>query len=390
MDRAAVTEPVVVVGPAAVCGPGGVDATLASVALDAIDDRLTVFADRVVAVRELWRDVMHAALAGERGPAVLVVPSWWPRSRVELVEHAMLESCARVAVLLRGRHARSGTSDAIELGPDCVVVHTATDERFVLPRAGCVADDVLATLPATTSVVIDVPDGVPESHSLAAELARRMRTRGIAVTSLNDDGVRRAVFNSRRARLGESGSHRRPTRARNPRVVVVGAALAVIAALAGVAVHPGGHAVQTERVSWVLEGWVAVEVPADWTVERVTTGPGSARVQVLSPVVPHVAIHVTQARVREQETLEETAEALKIALDEQPRELFTDFEADARSAGRPAVRYRERRADVGVDWVVVLDGGVRIAVGCQFALDRPDPDPACERAVRTAHAVQRN
>ena len=69
---------------------------------------------------------------------------------------------------------------------------------------------MLATLPATTSVVIDVPDGVPESPLLAAELARRLRKRGIAVTSLDDDGVRRAVSNSRRARLGGPASTPRP------------------------------------------------------------------------------------------------------------------------------------------------------------------------------------
>jgi type VII secretion-associated protein (TIGR03931 family) len=390
MDRPAMTEPVVVIGPAAVCGPGVVEATLASVALEAIDDRLTVLADRVVAVRELWCDVMHAALAGERGAAVLVVPSWWPRSRVELVEDAMLESCAHVTVLLRGCSARSEASDVVELGPDCVVVHAATGERFVLPRVGraeWVADNVLATLSTTTSVVIDIPDGVPESPLLAAELARRLRKRGIAVTSLDDDGVRRAVLASRRAELGGPGSNPRPVRARKPRVAVLVGALAVIAALAGAALNPGSHPPEADDVTWVVEGRVAAELPADWMVERVASGPGSARVQVLSPNDPHDAIHITQARVRVEETLQQTAEALKSALDEQPRGLFADFDPDARSAGRPAVTYRERRAAVEVDWVVVLDRGVRIAVGCQHAVDQPDPDPACERAVRTAHVV---
>jgi len=78
---------------------------------------------------------------------------------------------------------------------------------------------------------------------------------------------------------------------------------------------------------------------------------------------------------------------LKSALDEQPRGLFADFNPDDRSAGRPAVTYRELRAAFGVDWVVTLDRGVRIAIGCQHAVDQPDPDPACERAVRTAHLV---
>jgi type VII secretion-associated protein (TIGR03931 family) len=390
MDRSAMTQPVVVVGPASVCGPGVVEAGLALVALEAIDDRLTVLADHVVAVRELWCDVLHAALAGEQGSAVLVVPSWWPRSRVEVVEGAMLESCAHVAVVLRGRGTRSEASELVELGPDCVVVHAATGERFVLPcvgRAEWVADNVLATLSASTSVVIDVPDGVPESPLLAAELARRLRKRGSAVTSLDDDGVRRAVLASRRAELGGAGSAPRPVRARKPRVAVLVGALAVIAALAGAALNPGSRALERDDMTWVVEGRVAAELPADWVVERVASGPGSARVQVVSPNDPHVAIHFTQARVRVEETLQQTAQALKTALDEQPRGLFADFDPDARSAGRPAVTYRERRAAIAVDWVVVLDRGVRIAVGCQRAVDHPDPDPACERAVRTAHVV---
>jgi type VII secretion-associated protein (TIGR03931 family) len=390
MDRSTMTEPVVVVGPASVCGPGVVESALASVALEAIDDRLTVLADRVVAVRELWCDVLHAALAGEQGSAVLVVPSWWPRSRVEVVEDAMLESCAHVAVVLRGRGARSEASDLVELGPDCVVVHAATGDRFVLAcvgRAEWVADNVLATLSATRSVLIDVPDGVPELPFLAAELVRRLRKRGITVTSLDDDGVRRAVLASRRAELGGAGSAPRSVRARKPRVAVLVGALAVIAALAGAALNPGGRALERDDMTWVVEGRVAAELPADWVVDRVASGLGSARVQVVSSNDPHVAVHITQARVRVEETLQQTAQALKTALDEQPRGLFADFDPDARSAGRPAVTYRERRVAIAVDWAVVLDRGVRIAVGCQRAVDQPDPDPACERAVRTAHVV---
>jgi len=386
------TESVVVVGPAAVSGPGVVEATLVSVAFEAIDDRLAVHADRVVAVRQLWSELVHAALAGERRSAVLVVPSWWPRSRVELVEDAMLESCAHVSVLRRGRVPCSEESDVVELGPDCVVVHAATGERFVLPRAGRpepVADAVLATLPAGTSVVIDVPDGVPEATALAVELTRRLRKRGAAVTSLDDDGVRREVLASRRNLLGPpvSAAAPRRARARKPRVAMLAGTLAVIAALAGATLNPGGDALGRDDVTWVVEGRVAAELPADWPVERVASGPGSARVQVLSPNDPHVAIHVTQARVRVEETLQQTAEALKSALDEQPRGLFADFNPDDRSAGRAAVTYRELRVAVGVDWVVTLDRGVRIAIGCQHAVDQPDPDPACGRAVRTAHVV---
>jgi type VII secretion-associated protein (TIGR03931 family) len=389
MDRPGMTEPVVVVGPAAVCGPGTVDATSVAVALEAIDDRLAVHADRVVVVRELWGEVMRAALAGRCEAAVLVVPSWWPRSRVELVEEALLGSCAHVSVLPRGGNSRFAESHVVELGPDCVVVHAAAGERIVLPVAGrreSVADAVLATLPEATSVVLDVPDGVPESSLLAGELARRLRTRGITVTSLDDDGVRCAVMASRQADAGERRDQA-IIRTRNPRVAVAVGAAVVLAALVGAAMNPGADGHESAGVSWVVEGRVAVEVPADWQVQRVTSGPGSARLQMLSPREPLVGIHLTQARVGAQETPQRTAEAMRAALDEQPRGLFSDFSLGTGAPDGPVVTYRERRSAIGVDWAVMLDGGVRIAVGCQYALDRPEPDPACGRATRSAHVL---
>jgi type VII secretion-associated protein (TIGR03931 family) len=369
------------VGPATVSGPGVVEADLVSVALEAIDDRLAVHGDRVVAVREVWGEVMRAALAGEQRSAVLIVPSWWPRSRAELVEHAMLDSCAQVTVLARACVSRTGASHVVEFGPELVVVHAAAGNRIVLPLAGRssrVADEVVEILPAGASLVIDVPDGMRECTAVASEVARRMRARGVAATSLGDDGLRRAVLDSRRTHL--VGVH-------TPRVAVLVGALAVIAALAGAALTSGDEALASDDVTWVVEGRVAVELPAKWPVERVTSGPGSARVQVVSPNEPRVAIHVTQAGVRVEETLQDTAETLKVALDDQPHGLFVDFNPADRRAGRPAVTYRELRAAIGVDWVVMLDRGLRIAVGCQHVVDRPSPDPACERAVRTAHAL---
>jgi type VII secretion-associated protein (TIGR03931 family) len=85
--------------------------------------------------------------------------------------------------------------------------------------------------------------------------------------------------------------------------------------------------------------------------------------------------------------MQTTAETLKIALDAQPDGVFADFVADDREADRPAVTYTEVRSEVAVDWVVVLDRGLRIAIGCQHPRARPAIGPACERAVRTAHAI---
>ena len=140
--------------------------------------------------------------------------------------------------------------------------------------------------------------------------------------------------------------------------------------------------------TYLVEGRVALTVPANWPTERVVGGPGSARVQVTSPSDPEVALHVTQSPVAG-ETLSGTAERLKRAIDAEPAGVFVDFNPDGTSAGRPAVTYREVRAGHQVWWTVLLDGVVRISVGCQ---SRPGGEDAvrdvCEQAVRSAHAVQ--
>jgi type VII secretion-associated protein (TIGR03931 family) len=120
-------------------------------------------------------------------------------------------------------------------------------------------------------------------------------------------------------------------------------------------------------------------------MQRVVDGPGSARVQVTSPSDPELALHVTQSSVPD-ETLTGTAERLKRAIDAEPAGVFVDFNPSGTSAGRPAVTYREVRAGHQVRWTVLLDGAVRISIGCQ---SRPGGEDAvrevCEQAVRSAH-----
>jgi type VII secretion-associated protein (TIGR03931 family) len=108
---------------------------------------------------------------------------------------------------------------------------------------------------------------------------------------------------------------------------------------------------------------------------------------VVSPVDRIDAIHVTQSRVPDGQTLAAAAEALATALAEQPDGIFVDFTPAGERAHRPAVTYREIRPDRRIDWTVLLDGDVRIAIGCQGAADRPGPAAPCDRAIRSAHAV---
>jgi type VII secretion-associated protein (TIGR03931 family) len=145
--------------------------------------------------------------------------------------------------------------------------------------------------------------------------------------------------------------------------------------------------VQSMPSTFLVEGRVALAVPANWPTQRVLTGPGSARVEVTSPSDPEVALHVTQSPVAG-ETLGGTAERLKRAIDAEPTGVFVDFNPSGTSVGRPAVTYREVRAGHHVWWTVLLDGPVRISVGCQ---SRPGDEDAvravCEQAVRSAHAI---
>jgi type VII secretion-associated protein (TIGR03931 family) len=51
------------------------------------------------------------------------------------------------------------------------------------------------------------------------------------------------------------------------------------------------------------------------------------------------------------------------------------------------VTYREVRADRHVAWTVLVDGDVRIAIGCQSPPGREElVQDACEQAIRSAHA----
>jgi type VII secretion-associated protein (TIGR03931 family) len=145
--------------------------------------------------------------------------------------------------------------------------------------------------------------------------------------------------------------------------------------------------VATAPTTYLTEGRVALTVPANWPAQRVVTGPGSARVRVMSPSDPEVALHLTQSPVAG-ETLGVAAERLKRAIDAEAAGVFVDFNPSGSTAGRPAVTYREVRAGHHVRWSVFVDGPVRISIGCQ---SRPGDEDAvrdaCEQAVRSARAI---
>jgi type VII secretion-associated protein (TIGR03931 family) len=171
--------------------------------------------------------------------------------------------------------------------------------------------------------------------------------------------------------------------------VLAAAIVAAMLSCIGVASSIGVHESDATPVPMTLliEGRVAVEVPAHWPLRRITAGPGSARIEVTAPDGA-TAVLVTQSQVRRGESLTETAGILRNALDDEQNGIFTGFEPDDRQAGRAAVTYREVRQDRQIDWTVFVDDTVRIAVGCQR-----DPGRAqamadiCGEAIQSAHAI---
>jgi type VII secretion-associated protein (TIGR03931 family) len=384
MDGSAVTSrrAVVVVGSAEILGDRAVNAELVTAAIESIDDAVTLVGDRVVPVDAAWRELMTAAIDPAAGSAVLICPSWWRSQRVEMVCDAARHVSARVVHLRRADVLRDDESTVIlEIAADFVVVHTPTAAQAVVPRVGD-PHDVVASIDALvddSAVVIDAPGGVDGVSRLSGELAHALRSRGVTVSMADDGRVLRAAQQRR------VGRRRRTTRFAHPRVAALTGAGLVVAALAGAAAGYGADDATTAASAWLVEGRVAVEVPADWSTERIDSGPGSARVQVLSPLEPHVAIHVTQSPG--QESLAVAAEVLRRALDEQPDGVFVEFTAADHRADKSVITYRELRTDHHVDWTVMLDRGVRIAIGCQHAPDRPAPERICDQAIRSARTV---
>jgi len=138
----------------------------------------------------------------------------------------------------------------------------------------------------------------------------------------------------------------------------------------------------------LVEGRVGVVVPAQWRVQRVTSGPGSARVQVVSPDDANVAVHITQSSLASHQSREQVAESLRSALSQEPDGVFPEFNPTDRRADQAVMTYREIRTDHHTAWFVLIDESLRIAIGCQSAPGAEEAvREACDQAVRSAHAV---
>jgi len=400
---------VIEVGPNAIrrlcCGGTAVvDSEAAGAALEGIDDSVTLVDLRPVSVESLWRTVLESVDCGSPEGVIVVHPSWWAPTRVAVVSAGAQMLAGDVVMQPRtwllGQAApaefRHGTV-AVEIADGVVVITGAAVAAETRPEdQQGVAEAVVRsirtmTTETTGTVLIDAPGTVRGAGALAGMIAEALRdSDGMVVMKIDDIGFRKLaanVISSGGEDRGSSGNaaaghaHRRWTLALG--ALVIGAVLAV----SGVARHPTPHVGDEMPTTFLVEGHVALEVPAHWPVRRVVAGPGSARLQISSPSDPEEALHVTQSRVA-LATLGATAEFLKSAIDAAPAGVFVDFNAAGRTAGRPAVTYREIRSAHDIRWTVWVDKAVRISVGCQSRRGHDDAvSRECERAVRSARAL---
>ena len=365
------------VGPAVLRRPGAdiaAPASMVAAAFDGIDDPLVLIDERPVRVDDLLRSLIAQALGSRCSSVKVVHPSNWPAPRVARVVRAAAASADRVVAVSRCEGAGPGAV-VIEIDSEVVTV-CAGGGLTVLGRDDATAvAHAAARHAAAGDIVVDIPPGLPGALGTASAIRAALAHRGLVaddVGSVIGDAVDAAGV---RGRIGLQ-----------PRMIGACAipALALTIGLASHSPGPMSPAVPAEVLSTVVEGRVAVAVPEDWTVERLTRGPGSRRVKVTSPADPEQALHITQSYAPGSTVADTVAVLARAAAGHAE---FADFRADDVD-GRPAVTYREDRPSRVIRWTVLLDGSTRIAIGCQSRPGGPDGiGKACEQAIRSAHEL---
>lgn len=404
---------VVEIGPAAVRAVrNGVrrdaDPELATAALEGADDPCVLLGDHARLTAQVWTELWESVLDGACPDvaALLIVPSTWPRQRVDVVSETLRHKISRFDVRTRCQalaDACGSVSDrfavVVEFAPDLVAVSQwpregePAPEIGVVPRVGApqrVAERVVAEvarrLDPRGEVYLDVAVGVYGADELARLIRSLLRATGeVRVTTVRGERMLAAGTRHR----AEPVAPVAPVEAASPRRRLMWTAAAAVAAAVVLMLQSGDREVEAARqpVTVLMEGRVTVNVPALWPVDKVTDDTGSARLQFNSPSQGGAALHVTQSLVPHGETLEGTAAALRRAIAAEQPGVFADFNPTDLRAGRPVVTYREVRERHDISWSVLVDGAVRISVGCQAPRGREkEIAEACDEAVRSAHA----
>ena len=380
------TSAVIEVGPVTVRGPGPLAADVAAIAVAGIDDEIALIEDEPVAVSDLWVEVLGAAGAGA-GTLTLVCPTWWTADRCDRVRNAATGSEVVVMQRVQALSAllSAAASVVVEIADEVVMVsgvHTGgvalARHAEDVPDADAVVRAVLAIAGRSAEVVVDAPVEVSGAVAVGNEVVAALRRCAVVATVADARSWRNTLVAPDTPAEEQLGSRSRTGR------FAMCAAAALATVLGGIAFAAHGPPTDRSSMTVLVEGRVGVQIPAGWTVRRITEGPGSARVEVISPSDPELMIHLTQSGVGGGTV----ADTLRRALQEQPAGVFVDFDPSAVVAARQVVSYREVRSGREIRWAVFVDGGVRIAVGCQSARGHSEAVRwACEAATRSAHAV---
>jgi type VII secretion-associated protein (TIGR03931 family) len=400
-----VTAHLVEVGPNAIrqlcCGGMMVDHDeTVRTAFESIDDPVALVDLRPVPVDSLWRMVLGSVNCGSPARAIVVHPSWWAPTWIDVVSAAAGALAGDVEMRPRSwllTQAFPHLAVDVEIADRFVVIIGAA--VIAETRRGelqCVVEAVVRsvlqmTADTTAVVVIDAPSTVSGAGPLGTMIAEGLRASGgVSAVRVDDALFKRYAAEIIQREVGPTGSYRAEGAGCGYRrqwvlALVVLLIIGVLGVLASARLGPpAGNDVPT---TFLVEGRVALEVPAEWLTQRVIAGPGSARVQVTSPSDPEMALHVTQSRVA-LAALSATAESLKHAIDAEPTGVFVDFNPTGNSAGRAAVTYREVRSDHDIRWSVLVDKAVRISIGCQSRRGHNDAmRQVCDLAVRSARAL---
>jgi len=377
------TDAVVEVGPVTVRGPNSAEMEWVSAGIEAIDDELTLIDDRAIAVADIWRTIMADVVGGPAETMVIVCPTWWSSSRVERVYEAAQTVAGDVAMLRRADLLSDQRTWLVEIASEFLVVSSAAGVVDVVRRGD--TDALVSRIPTSTSVLVDAPEGVEEARLVAD----RLRANGVDAVVADRDWVLRSVDAPPLPdEVGKDEARAPARRSRRTTAVLVGTLVSAAVVGVGFAARENVPAGDDIPMTLLVEGRVGVMVPAQWKVKRVTSGPGSARVQVVSPDDATVALHVTQSSLPPQQSHGQIVDSLREALGQEPDGVFVEFNPFHGRAGRPVVTYREIRPDHHIAWVVLIDQSLRIAVGCQSAPGREEAvREVCDRAIRSAHAV---
>lgn len=366
------------VGPTTVQGPHCAENKWVSAGIDGIDDELILVDDRAVDVADVWHTIIRDVLGGPAETVAVVCPTWWSSVRVERVAQAARTLASDVVVMNRAQMLVGSDTALVETAPEFIVVSTYSGVSTVVARDD--VDTLVAKISMFVSVVVDGP--------LTAMVADRLRLTGVAVVVAEAGWVRRGV----EVVLSQDESDGRQPRSsisRGATAVLAGTLLSAAALCGGYLARPDMYQPHpTVPTTLLIEGRFGVMVPARWSLRRITAGPGSARVQVISPDDGEAAVHITQSSLAPQQSHEQVVQSLRRALSEAPDGVFVEFDPAGSRAGRSVLTYREVRANHRIAWFVLMDGTLRMAIGCQSAPGRDEAvRDACDQAIRSAHAV---